>query len=186
MAERNDLATRMRVSDDEPERSALEIRQDIAAKRDSISETVDKLGDRIHETLDWREYIADYPYVALGVAAGLGFIVSGIFKRRPTPRDRIMDALAETLEDVTGNLRGSVEEVVGKRKGGLGKTAKAALTATITKAAIDFAKGKANEMLAGRSGPADERYAGEVDTSAHAMRAQSTMGSSQSSTVIGS
>ena len=151
MAERTDVATRMR-EDETFERSAEEIRQDIAARRETISETVDRLGDRIHETLDWREYVVEYPYVALGLAAGLGFIVAGIFKikREPTPRERIMDALAEITEDVTGRVRGSIEDVVPK-KGGAGTTLKAAATAAVTKAALDFAKKKATEAFGGRS-----------------------------------
>lgn len=151
MAERTDVATRMR-EEDTLERSAEEIRQDIAARRETISETVDRLGDRIHETLDWREYIAEYPYVALGIAAGVGYIVAGIFKfkREPTPRERIMDALAEITEDVTDRVRGSIQEVVPK-KGGPGTTLKAAATAAVTKAALDFAKKKATEAFTGRS-----------------------------------
>lgn len=156
MAERTDVATRMRT-EETVERSAEAIRQDIAARRESISETVDRLGDRIHETLDWREYVGEYPYVALGIAAGLGFLVSGIFKfkREPTPRERILDALAEITEDLTDRVRGSIEDVVPK-KGGPGKTIKAAATAAVTKAALDFAKKKANEAFAGRS--REQRY----------------------------
>ena len=71
----------------ESERSAEEIRQDIAAKRESITETVDRLSDRFHQTFDWRTYVNNYPVVALGVAAGLGLLVSGIFKPRPTPTE---------------------------------------------------------------------------------------------------
>ena len=151
MAERTDVATRMR-EDETFERSAEEIRLDIAARRESISETVDRLGDRIHETLDWREYVAEYPYIALGLAAGLGFLVAGIFKvkREPTPRERIYDALAEITEDLTDRVRGSIQDVVPK-KGGPGRTIKAAATAAVTKAALDFAKKKASEAFAGRS-----------------------------------
>jgi hypothetical protein len=138
--------------DDTFERSAEEIRQDIAARRESISETVDRLGDRIHETLDWREYVVEYPYIALGLAAGVGFLVAGIFKfkREPTPRERIIDALAEITEDLTDRVRSSIEDVVPK-KGGPGTTIKAAATAAVTKAALDFAKKKATEAFAGRS-----------------------------------
>lgn len=151
MAERTDVATRMRA-EDVPERSAEEIRLDIAARRESISETVDRLGDRIQEKLDWREYVAEYPYLAIGLAAGLGYCVAGIFKikREPTPRERIMDALAEISEDLTDRFRGSIEDVVPK-KGGAGKTVKAAATAMVTKAAMDFAKKKAMETFGGRS-----------------------------------
>jgi ElaB/YqjD/DUF883 family membrane-anchored ribosome-binding protein len=139
MAERTDVAVRMRTEIEGPERSAREIRQDIAAKRESISETVDKLGERIQETLDWREYVAEYPYVALGAAAGLGFLVSAIFKPRPTPQERIVDALADLIEDGTGRLRDSLGDVVPKKMGP-GKTLKAALTAALTKAALDYGK----------------------------------------------
>jgi len=171
MAERTDVATRMRA-EDIPERSAEEIRLDIAARRESISETVDKLGDRIHETLDWREYLAEYPYVALGLAAGLGFWVAGIFKikREPTPRERIMDALAEISEDLTDRFRGSIEDVVPK-KGGAGKTVKAAATAMVTKAAMDFAKKKALETFGGRSRQSGDGLSrGDNRGAAHTMR----------------
>jgi len=154
MAERTDLSTRARTEGMTAERSAEEIRQDIAAKRETITETVDRLGERIHQTLDWREYIADYPYVALGAAAGLGFLLSGIFKPRPTPRERILEAVAETFEDFTDRLRDTVHDAMGdlplKKKSGPGKTVKAAITAMLTKAAVDYVKGQAGERLFGR------------------------------------
>src|SRR5437016_2611514 len=77
------------------ERSADEIRQDIAAKRESITETVDRLSDRFQQTFDWRTYVSNYPVAALGVAAGLGFLASGILKPRATPAERMKDALAD-------------------------------------------------------------------------------------------
>src|SRR5882762_11698734 len=101
MAERTNVAIQQRVREDPPDRSAVAIRQDIAAKRESISETVDKLGERIHETFDWHEYVAEYPAVALGLAAGAGFLVAWIFKRKPSPQERIMDAVADLTEDMT-------------------------------------------------------------------------------------
>src|SRR5215831_3885142 len=105
MAERTSLATVSEHSEKPSQRSAEDIRQDIAAKRDSISETVDRLGERLHETLDWRSYVAEHPLVFLGLAAGAGFVVSGIFKRRPSPADRIVDAVADMVEDVTDRVR---------------------------------------------------------------------------------
>jgi hypothetical protein len=130
------------------ERSAEEIRQDIAARRDSISEAVDKLGDKIQETLDWREYVSSYPMIALGAAAGLGFLVSGIFRRNPTPRERMMDAMADMVEDFKGRAGDIAGDVV-KRKMAGGKTVKAALTGVITKAAMDFAKNQVQTRLTG-------------------------------------
>jgi ElaB/YqjD/DUF883 family membrane-anchored ribosome-binding protein len=148
MAERNNVATQMRAGDDDLARSAEAIRQDIAAKRETISETVDKLGDRIHESLDWREYISDYPMVAIGIAAGVGFLLSSIFKHRPTPQERIMDAVAELTEDLTDRVSSVANSAI-KKKVISGKTVKAALTATVTKAALDFAKQKAQGILGG-------------------------------------
>ncbi|MFY9553912.1 MAG: hypothetical protein WAV47_04225 [Blastocatellia bacterium] len=139
MAERTNVAIQQRVQNEIPDRSATVIRQDIAAKRESISETVDKLGDRIQETLDWREYVAEYPAVALGVAVGVGFVVSGVFKRKPTPRQRIMDAVAELTEDMSDRA-GEVMSGVIQKKLLSGRTVKAAATAMVTKAAVDFVK----------------------------------------------
>src|SRR5215216_3711134 len=124
MAETTNLAIQ-RAQTEANERSAETIRQDIAAKRETITETVDKLSERIHETLDWREYIGQYPIVALGVAAGLGFLVSGIFKHRPTPQERIADAVAELTEDLTDRISGIAGDTI-KKKLISGKTVKAA------------------------------------------------------------
>jgi hypothetical protein len=98
------------------ERSAQEIREDIAATRESISETVDRLGERLQRSLDWKEYVVEHPYVALGASAGLGFLISGLFKRRPGPRDRMVEALAETVEDFSDRVRDNLDQVLHRRK----------------------------------------------------------------------
>lgn len=147
MAETTNLATQ-RAQGEAAERSASEIRQDIAAKRETISETVDKLSERIHQSLDWREYVADYPMVSLGVVAGLGFLVAGIFKHRPTPQERIADAVAELTEDLTGRITDIAGNTL-KKKLVSGKTVKAALTGVITKAAMDYAKNQLGTRLMG-------------------------------------
>jgi ElaB/YqjD/DUF883 family membrane-anchored ribosome-binding protein len=158
MAETTHVATQRRAESESIERSAEAIRQDIAAKRDSISETVDKLGERIQETFDWREYVGNYPWVALGLAAGVGFLVAGVFKHKPSPRERIMDAIADVSDDFTDRLRDAIGDAVPAKKSGVGRTLKAALTATVTKAAMDFAKGKASELLSGnRPSPVGNR-----------------------------
>ncbi|MFL6275655.1 MAG: hypothetical protein ACJ74G_10755 [Blastocatellia bacterium] len=149
MAQTTNLAAQRREVGATPERSAEAIRQDIAAKRDSISETVDKLGERIQETLDWREYIGKYPWLAIGLAAGAGFIVAGLFKHEPTPRERIMDAVAEIAEDFADRARDAMGDALPGKKNGPAVAMRAAVTGAITKAALDFGKRKAGEMLAG-------------------------------------
>jgi len=122
------------------ERSAEEIRQDIAARRESITDTVDRLSDRFQQTLDWRAYVSDYPLAALGVAAGLGFLAASIIRKpRPTAGRRIKDALAYGIEDLAGRFHHQLENVAPQRSGsGLGGTVKAALTGLVTKAATDY------------------------------------------------
>jgi ElaB/YqjD/DUF883 family membrane-anchored ribosome-binding protein len=134
MAERNDLR-----SVEQPwQRSAEEIRQDIAAKRDSISETVDRLGDHIQRKLDWREQVGQHPYMALGAAAAVGVLISGAFKHRPTPRERIMDALAETIEDFTDDVRHSVTSLFLRTAGP--SFLRSAIAGVLTKAVVQAFK----------------------------------------------
>lgn len=139
MAERTNVAALQRVQDEPLDRSSVAIRQDIAAKRESISETVDKLGERIQETFDWREYVAQYPAVALGVVAGAGFLIAGMFKRKPSPQERILDAVADLTEDMTDRVGGVMAGVIQKKLLS-GRTVKAAATAMVAKAAVDFLK----------------------------------------------
>ena len=70
MAERGFLSD---TKEADVERSTEEIRQDIAKGEENISQTVEQIGERIKEKLDWRGYVRDSPYWALGVAAGLGW-----------------------------------------------------------------------------------------------------------------
>ena len=86
------------------ERSSEDIRQDIAKGEENISQTVEQIGERIKEKLDWREYVKDSPYWALGAAAGLGYLASRMFIRRTTPMERIMGSIAEEVRDSLGGL----------------------------------------------------------------------------------
>jgi ElaB/YqjD/DUF883 family membrane-anchored ribosome-binding protein len=125
------------------ERSAEEIRQDIAARRESITDTVDRLSDRFQQTFDWKAYVSDYPLAALGVAAGLGFLAARIIKPRPSAGRRIKDALAYGIEDLASSFHHQLENVSPQRSGSsLGGTVKAALTGLVTKAATDYLRNR--------------------------------------------
>lgn len=149
MAERNHLitASQPQAAAQATERSAEDIRHDIAARRESITETVDRLSDRFQQTFDWRTYVADYPFVAIGVAAGVGFLVAGLFKSRPSPGERMMDAFADGVEDLTDRLRHQLDGAgLGRgRSSGLSRTVKAAATGAITKAATDYLRNRLAE-----------------------------------------
>jgi hypothetical protein len=162
MAERTDLSSAFSRQDWQEEeeipgteRSAEEIRQDIAARRESITDTVDRLSDRFQQTLDWKAYVADHPMAALGIAAGLGFLAARIFKPRPSASSRIKDALADGIEELTGRFHHQLKNVAphGSRAG-LGGTVKVALTGLITKAATDYLQNKFVERYTGHY----ERY----------------------------
>ena len=140
MAEGLDLGPRTEELESSSQRSAEEIRRDIAARRDSISGTVDRLGDRIQETFDWRTYLTDYPFAALGVAVGAGFLFAGLLKRRPTPRERIVDALSETVEDVTDRLRSNLDDILNHNHSALKRPLRAGLTGVCMTALSEWLK----------------------------------------------
>jgi len=86
------------------DRSSDDIRQDIAKEEENISHAVEQIGERIHEKLDWRGYVKESPYWAIGAAAGLGYLASGIFRTRTTPMERIMGSVAVEVRDALGGM----------------------------------------------------------------------------------
>src|ERR1044072_6676301 len=139
MVERDKLSIVPAKEDIDDDRSAEKIRQDIAAKRESITETVERIGDTVNRTLDWRTYAADYPLVAIGAAAGLGFLLARMFTPKPSPRERIMDAIADSVEDLKEQFSGYLE-VIPQQQTAVKNTIKSAALGLVTKAATDYAK----------------------------------------------
>jgi len=120
MAERNDLMKR--VDGEDEDRSTQAIRRDIAARRESITETVDELSDRVNAALDWRTYVAEHPFVAVGVTAGLTCtVVTLLLKRNRSPQDRIMDALADGVEDLAGRFKDGLGTLPLMRRARIGR-----------------------------------------------------------------
>lgn len=127
------------------ERSTEDIRQDIAKGEESISQTLEQIDERIKEKLDWREYVIDYPYWAMGAAAGLGYLASRMFTKRPTLMERIIDAVAEEARHSLGNV------LAGAAGHGL---IKVTLLGIATKAAAGWIKNATSTALAsGGPGP---------------------------------
>ena len=137
MAERNELTPRTEFGESFRERSVDEIRQDIAARRETITETVDKLSEQVQRKLDWREYVANHPFAALGIAAGTGILVAGIFKQRSTPGERIMCALSDSVEDLTSRLSNELDFVLTKRPSA-GSALMIAATSIIAKTMTEY------------------------------------------------
>jgi hypothetical protein len=66
-------------------RSTEEIRRDMANEVDNISRTIEQISERINEKLDWREQVKKSPYLALGGAAGIGYLAARTFRKSHTP-----------------------------------------------------------------------------------------------------
>ena len=146
MASREHLNNTRKV---DAERSSEDIRQDIAKGEENISQALDQIDERIKEKLDWREYVRDSPYWALGAAAGLGYLASRMFTTRTTPMERIMGSIAEEARHSIGNL------LAGVAGPGL---IKVALLGIATKAAASLIKDTAATALAsGGQGPRPRR-----------------------------
>jgi hypothetical protein len=90
------------------ERTTQDIRRDIAKEIENITRTIEQIGESINKKLDWREYLNDYPYWALGAAAGLGYLTSGMFLSGRTPRERAIGASTdENHNSFGGHLAGT-------------------------------------------------------------------------------
>jgi ElaB/YqjD/DUF883 family membrane-anchored ribosome-binding protein len=128
------------------ERSSQDIRDDIANEKENISRTVDKISERIKEKTDWRKYVKDSPFWAIGAAAGLGYLASRVFIPRATPMERIVKTLAEGVHDSLDGLNA--------RAAGPGLI-KMTLLAMATKAAAGWIKNAriAAEAAGGDGGP---------------------------------
>jgi len=86
------------------ERSTSKIREDIAKGEESISQTVEQISERFQEKLEWRGYVKNSPYWAMGVAVGLGYLASGMFQKRMTPTERLMGSISKEARSALGGL----------------------------------------------------------------------------------
>jgi len=136
------------------ERSTEDIREDIAKGEGNISQTVEQIGERIKEKLDWREYVKDSPYWALGAAAGIGYLASWMFTTRATPMERIVSSIAEEVRDSLGGLAGAAGPSL----------IKVTLLAIATKAAVGWIKNATSTAMAG-GGPEPRPQTGSGSTS---------------------
>lgn len=126
------------------ERSSEEIRQNIAATRESITETVDELSSRVQRTFDWKTYVADYPLAVTGAAAGLGLLLGYLVRSRVSPGERIHEALAELVEETAHNFQNRLTGL-GHPRPGLGTAVRAAAITTLAQAAGDLARNRFGE-----------------------------------------
>ena len=124
------------VPSPEPERTTEDLRQEIKEKKEAIAETLNRVDERIQRAIDWRAQVGDHPFLALGLAVSAGCLFSGIFKRKPGPQERIMEALADGVENVAYQVRHRIDAQFGwPERGGALKATAAALA---TRAAMSY------------------------------------------------
>ena len=82
-----------------PEAAAVEsLRARIDSERRALDHTLDRLGDRLRETLDWRQQAVRHRGKL--IAAGSGLLMAGVWRwrRRRRPRARLQEALARAAD----------------------------------------------------------------------------------------
>ena len=99
---------------------ADEIRRQMALIRRELHDDVRGVVASAEAVTDWHRYIRDYPWVSLGAAAAVGFMIVPR-KRRSVPRDvarrsDVADAVEQTLAKERGKAKAEEKE---KTKRGL-------------------------------------------------------------------
>lgn len=137
------------TSPEPAERRAEDLRQQIKDKKEVIAETLNRLDQRVHRAADWRAHVGDHPYLALGLAVSVGCLFSGIFKSKPSPRERMMEALADGVEDIADQVRDRIDSHFSwPAKGGALKATAAALA---TKAVTSYLSNKLSSVSKARN-----------------------------------
>ena len=118
------------------DRNAAELRDDIKASKEAITDTMKRLDQHVNRAVDWRVQVGDHPYIAIGAAAVAGTLLAGLFKPKPSPRDRIVDAVAESVEDITDRVRNRIGTQLTRTVAG--SMLKTAATALVMKKVTEY------------------------------------------------
>ena len=113
--------TQTHAPEAEETRSTDAIRRDIERRREAIAKTVDQAGQRLQQSLSWREHVREHPFGSLALAALAGMTLEGLLRRRPTVSEQLAADLTRSFMPA--------------RTHGLARTVGAALAAIATQAA---------------------------------------------------
>lgn len=76
------------AEDDEPGDEITRLRGEIALRRQRLDSSLNQLGHRVSEDLDWRRRVAAHPWMVLAGAALVGFAIGRLTgPRRRSPRE---------------------------------------------------------------------------------------------------
>jgi hypothetical protein len=83
-----------------------ELRDRLSRRVRSVAATFDELRSEVRDATDWRTQAARHPYWAAAAAGGAILVAFKLVRsRRPHPRERVLSAMADGLEEVAGRLR---------------------------------------------------------------------------------
>jgi hypothetical protein len=100
-----------------PQEAAL--RRLIEQERAALDHSLDRLGDRFHEAVDWRRQASRHRGGIAVAAAGAALLGLWRWRRRRTPAERAADAVVEGVRDVTaraGEMLGTLGSAVSVRR----------------------------------------------------------------------
>lgn len=121
-------------------RSTEEWRQDVEARKEAIAGTIRQIDRRVQRASDWRVQVGEHPFLAVGAAFVVGGLLAGVFRRKPSPQERIYDAIADGVEDIANGLSHRVMGHVGR--GVTRSVLKTVGAALVTKVASAYVSGK--------------------------------------------
>ncbi|HET9062705.1 MAG TPA: DUF3618 domain-containing protein [Candidatus Binatia bacterium] len=128
-------STNVSAGDGDDVRDSETIRRDIERRRESIARTVDQAGQKIHDSLSWREQLREHPYGTLAAVAGAGFVLARVLRARGTATERLAATVADDVKEI---LTG-----VARPRHGLASGLGAVLTTVATQWALDAFRARA-------------------------------------------
>jgi hypothetical protein len=139
-------------------RSTDDIRRDIERRRESIAKTVDEAGQRIHQSLSWREQVREHPYGALAMAAGAGAVFAGFFRFRGAAHgSRLTTGLTDDLGRIARSLQQAQARYNSPAQHGLARALGTALTAIATQTLVSVVRQRVTQApQPGDAAPAAE------------------------------
>jgi hypothetical protein len=116
MAEVTDV-TRSLERAEPPQEAAL--RRLIDQERAALDQTLDRLGDRFRETVDWRRQVSRHRGALAAAASGAALLGIWRWRRRRSPAERAADAVVQSARDVTAracDMLGTLGSAVSVRR----------------------------------------------------------------------
>jgi hypothetical protein len=83
-----------------------DIQKDLTAREEPFSKSAGPPGAGTKEKPDWRGYMRKSPFWVLAAATGLGFLATGLVRRRTTPRERLLQLFNASVRSSLSGIAG--------------------------------------------------------------------------------